>query len=97
MAEVTNYTIEQVLYIFAQCSKWVSFLPLVNMFAGAMPQSHTSKIPYNIVHGQKLWLPIHSVIWVVDTPAVISRLMLTIVISLPAAYKANRSSQLVRK
>ena len=40
------------------------------MFINAMPQSHTSKTPYEIVHGHKLCLPIDLAVQPIWTPAV---------------------------
>ena len=58
MAEVTNWTMEQVLCIYAQYGKWVDKLPLISVFINATPQLHTGKMPYKIVHGCKLCLPV---------------------------------------
>ena len=50
--------------------EWVDKLPLVSMFINAMPQSCTGKMPYKIVHGCKLCLPIDLVVCPVQMPAV---------------------------
>ena len=61
---------EQVLHIHAYHSKWVDKLPLVSMFINAMPQLHTGKMPYKIVHGHKLCQLIDLVVHPVQMPAV---------------------------
>ena len=48
----------------------VDKLPLVSMFINAMLQSRTGKIPYEIVHGCQLCLPIDLAVCPVQTPAV---------------------------
>ena len=70
MAKVTNRMMEQVLCTYAQCGKWVEKLPLVSMFINAMQQLHTGKMPYKIVHGPKLCLPIDLVVHPLQLPAV---------------------------
>ena len=52
MSEVTNYTMEYVLYIYNMASG--SILLQVKMFIIAMPQLCTSKTPYKIIYGCKL-------------------------------------------
>ena len=48
----------------------VDKLPLVRMFINATPQSCTGKMPYKIVHGHKLCLPIDLAVQPIQTPAV---------------------------
>ena len=54
MAEIANYIM--VLQVHIELGKWVSILPLVNIFINTTPQSHTTKknTPYKIVCGYKL-------------------------------------------
>ena len=52
-----------------QCGKCLSTLPFVNILINATPQLCIGKMPYEIVHGYKLSLPIDITV-PVKTPAI---------------------------
>ena len=54
MAEVTNRTMEQLLWIHATTDGWVATLPLVAMMINAMPQSRMGRTPHEVACGRKL-------------------------------------------
>ena len=64
MAEVTNRTMEQLLWIHATTDGWVVTLPLVAMMINAMPQSQMGRMPHEVAYGRKLRMPMD----VVTTP-----------------------------
>ena len=67
MAEVTNHTMEQLLWIHATTDDWVDMLPLVAIMINAMPQSRMGRIPHEVAYGCKLRMPMD----VVTTPMTI--------------------------
>ena len=57
MAEVTNHTMDQLLWIHATTNGWVATLPLVAMMINATPQSRTGRMPHEVAYGRKLRMP----------------------------------------
>ena len=69
MAEVTNRTMEQLLWIHAMTDGWVATLPLVAMMINATPQSRTGRTPHEVAYGCKLRMPMDVVTALMTVPA----------------------------
>ena len=69
MAEVTNRTMEQLLWIYATTDGWVATLPLVAMMINATPQSRMGRTPHGVAYGRKLRMPMDVVTAPMTVPA----------------------------
>ena len=69
MAEVTNHTMEQLLWIHATTDGWVATLPLVAMMINATPQSRMGRTPHEVAYRRKLRMPMDVVTTPMTVPA----------------------------